>query len=669
MVRAHLFDTLGFALGIGPRSAVPGPNRQAGSRGGSDAVAGLLDRDEVLDSLITAWRSSAQVAAVVGITGEPGIGRTALLSAVADRVAGAGGRVLRVRGRESERHLGLAALADLLEPVIELATDPEVRDALAGLLPSAGAAVPPGTGWERRRVAAVLSVLEAARTSVSTLLMIDDAHLLDSSSGQELAYLLRRLPPGTCALVAWPNDHSGSGLPRATRELDGALLVRLPGISVEAVRQLAGGQDPVDLWQRTRGIPRLVLECLAGADPDADDDLRGMVAARLDQLSPEALQVLAGAAVVGGPAQPDLLRAVSGRDERGTVEAIEEAMSRSLMIEVGAEYDLPHATARELVLERTTQARQALLHRRAAAHLAAHATARAVHPGIVARHYTEAGLPEAAAPWHARAATLAIAARAHDEALAHLALAGDSGEVAAARGEVLVRLGRYDEAIAALEESVAAGDLGPEATATALHRLADVHDRLGEWPIALERLQSAEQALGPAHGPLRARLRTDRALSSYRLGDLGVARALAEAVTGEAADAAEEARAWNVLGMVALAGGDPEQGLGAFTRSAELAGRTDAADVAVAAWHNQSRALHLIGRGSDAMAAAEQARALAAAQGDLHRLAAIESHLADLLHAQGRTEEAEVLQTSSARALARVALPHQRPEVWLTADW
>jgi hypothetical protein len=33
------------------------------------------------------------------------------------------------------------------------------------------------------------------------------------------------------------------------------------------------------------------------------------------------------------------------------------------------------------------------------------------------------------------------------------------------------------------------------------------------------------------------------------------------------------------------------------------------------------------------------------------------------------TDEARALQTRSAEALARVALPHQRPEVLLIADW
>ena len=416
-------------------------------------------------------------------------------------------------------------------------------------------------------------------------------------------------------------------------------------------------------------MPRLVLECVASADRDAADDLRALVAARLDRLSPEALQVLAAAAVLGGPAQPDLLREVSGRDERGTVESIEEAMAHSLLIEMGTAYDLPHATLRTLVDERTTRARSGLLHRRAAQFLATHTTARGVHPAVIARHYSDAAMPEAAAPWHERAAARAMGLRAHDEALAHLAMAGDSAAIDFARGEVLIRLGRYDEAIAALEAALTTDDLDPGATAATLHRLADVHDRLGEWALAQEHLRAAEEALGTSTGPLWARLRTDQALSSYRLGELSQARALAEEVTREETDPAEQARAWNVLGMVALAEGDPDSSLAACSRSVEMAARADTAEVTVAAWHNQSRALHLLGRIDEAQEAAERARDLAEQEADVHRIAVVESNLADILHAQGRTDEARALQTRSAEALARVALPHQRPEVWLIADW
>jgi tetratricopeptide (TPR) repeat protein len=625
----------------------------------------LLDRDDVLAELQDAWRGSVRAGVVVGVTGEPGIGRSALLATMGDWAAREGARVLAVRGRESERHLGLAALADLLDPVLALAPDPSVREALAGLTSHGQPAAGPGA--ERRRVAAIVSLLEATRGSAPTLLVIDDAHLLDPSSAQELAYLLRRLPAGVCALPAWPSDRAATGLPRAVRELDGARLVRLRGLSAQAVLLLAGEQSVPDLWSRTRGVPRLVRECLASAAAHADaaDDLRGLVADRLDRLSPEAMQVLAAAAVLGGPAPPDLLRAVSGRDERGTVEAIEEALSLSLLVEVGPEYDVPHDTARSLVDERTTRARQALLHRRAATYLAW----RRVHPGVVAQHFTEAGMPDEAAPWHERAAARAMQVRAHEEALEHLSMAGDSGRVAGARGEVLVRLGRYDEAVAALEAALAVGDLDSDATAATLHRLADVHDRLGEWQSAEHRLLAAEALLPTTDSPGRARLRVDRARSSYRLGDLREARALAREVVDDERHPVEQARAYNVIGLVALAEGDPEAALDAFARSAQAAAGADAPEVSVGAWHNRARALHVLGRLDEAYEAAETARVIAEQQSDVHRVAAVESQLADVLHALGRSDEARVWQTRSAQALARVALPQHRPEVWLHSDW
>jgi hypothetical protein len=89
----------------------------------------------------------------------------------------------------------------------------------------------------------------------------------------------------------------------------------------------------------------------------------------------------------------------------------------------------------------------------------------------------------------------------------------------------------------------------------------------------------------------------------------------------------------------------------------------------VAALHNQSRALQGLGREPAALEVAERALAVAEQEADLHRIAVVASHLADVLHGLGRTEEALAVQAGSAQSLARVALPAERPQVWLVGDW
>ncbi|MCU0282285.1 MAG: tetratricopeptide repeat protein [Candidatus Nanopelagicales bacterium] len=657
------------------RSRAPGAVPTAAGR----PAPALVERADLLEDLLARCRASAERPAIVGITGEAGIGRSAVLAALAARAGALGARVLSVRGRDSERHLGLAALAELLAPVIAEMHGSPLVEPLVGLAHEALPAADQGPGVQGRRLAGVIALLEASAGRAPTLLLVDDAHLVDASSGEELGYLLRRLPMGVCAVLAWPSDRAGLALPRAVAELDAASVLRLPGLSAAGVTELAGVGQGATLWERTRGVPRLVVECLASEDPEAADDLRALVGTRIDRLSPEALQVLTAASVLGTPAEPELLREVSGRDARGTVEAIEEALGLGLLLEVGPGYDLPHATVRSLVEERTSRARTALLHRRAADHLAAHVPARGTHPGVVARHYSRAGSPELAAPWHLRAARRALAERAHEEALEHLGQAGTGPAVAVLRGEVLVRLGRYDEALAALEGALAEGALvdagpagdavGPEGPAATLLRLADVHDRLGEWAQARERLRAAEALLPAGPGILRARVGTDLALAAYRLGEFPEARALAEEVASGPADAAARARAWNVLGMVALAQGSADEGLAAFERSVAVATAVGAGEVAVAAVHNQSRALLLLGQLEAAHEMAQRALAGAEREADVHRIAAVASHVADVLHAMGRTQEAQEVQTRSARSLARVALPAVHPEVWLVADW
>ena len=77
-------------------------------------------------------RAAEGTSAALVVRGEPGIGKTALLDAVAARAVGQGMRVARVTGVESEAPLGHAALHRLLLPfpgLVEQLPAPQ-RDAL-----------------------------------------------------------------------------------------------------------------------------------------------------------------------------------------------------------------------------------------------------------------------------------------------------------------------------------------------------------------------------------------------------------------------------------------------------------------------------------------------------------------------------------------------------------
>jgi hypothetical protein len=63
------------------------------------------------------------------------------------------------------------------------------------------------------------------------------------------------------------------------------------------------------------------------------------------------------------------------------------------------------------------------------------------------------------------------------------------------------------------------------------------------------------------------------------------------------------------------------------------------------------------------------ALALAQPLGDLHRIAALHSRLADLLHAAGQEDEALEQLKQSAAAFAGVVGAEERPQVWTLTEW
>src|SRR5215470_14575887 len=169
---------------------------------------------------------------VLVLSGEPGIGKTALLEYAAGRAEGM--IVLATRGIESEAELPFAALADLLRPVME--SIDRIPEAQTAALRSALALGPPLRGDRFTVCAAVLSVCAVAADESPVLVLIDDAHFVDRSSMQAFFFAARRLDAeGIAALVAQRSgtDLGTSGLPKL--DLQGlphdaaAALLRRPG--------------------------------------------------------------------------------------------------------------------------------------------------------------------------------------------------------------------------------------------------------------------------------------------------------------------------------------------------------------------------------------------------------------------------------------------------------
>jgi DNA-binding CsgD family transcriptional regulator len=134
------------------------------------------------------------------VTGEAGMGKTVLLAGLADQARSAGMRVLSVTGRESEARLAFAGLHQLLRPVLSGAAGLPGRQAQA-LLGALGLSADPGAADPLLTGAAVLTLLSDLSEHSPVLVVADDAHWLDRSSLDALAFAGSRLDAESVVLL------------------------------------------------------------------------------------------------------------------------------------------------------------------------------------------------------------------------------------------------------------------------------------------------------------------------------------------------------------------------------------------------------------------------------------------------------------------------------------
>jgi DNA-binding NarL/FixJ family response regulator len=153
-------------------------------------VAALVGRA----SLLAAVEARLATGGGVALHGPAGIGKSALLDAVAANAAGRGELVLRLRPAHTERGLPYAGVADLvvqLPPAAPAALPPAQRAALSAL--RQGVPVRAGTPALARRLVLPLLLAHCARTR-PVLLVLDDVQWLDAESAELIGFAMRRRP-------------------------------------------------------------------------------------------------------------------------------------------------------------------------------------------------------------------------------------------------------------------------------------------------------------------------------------------------------------------------------------------------------------------------------------------------------------------------------------------
>jgi DNA-binding CsgD family transcriptional regulator len=231
------------------------------TEGPAEALHGRRVEREVLDRLLEAVRGGQS--RVLVVSGEPGVGKTALLQSAIESAAGF--RVARAVGMESEMELAFAALHQLCAPMLHR------LDRLPGPQQDAlGVAFGLRTGNAPDRFLvglAVLSLLSEVAEEQPLVCVVDDAHWLDLASAQALVFVTRRLLAESVALLFATREPSEAleGLPRLAVEglRDGDARALLSSV----LRVPLDDRVRERLIAETRGNPLALLELPRGLTP------------------------------------------------------------------------------------------------------------------------------------------------------------------------------------------------------------------------------------------------------------------------------------------------------------------------------------------------------------------------------------------------------------------
>lgn len=183
---------------------------------GELTLIGRAAETEIIDRLLGDVFSGRS--GVLVLTGEAGVGKSALLAYARARADGMG--VLQTAGVQSEAEIEFAALYQLLRPALDgVGSLPPPQSAALG----AALGIEPGRPANRFLIgAAVLSVLSAAAGDRPLLCLVDDAGWLDYESAVALAFAARRLEAEAVVVIVAARSVAGTpfaGFP--ARQIEG----------------------------------------------------------------------------------------------------------------------------------------------------------------------------------------------------------------------------------------------------------------------------------------------------------------------------------------------------------------------------------------------------------------------------------------------------------------
>jgi DNA-binding CsgD family transcriptional regulator len=231
-------------------------------------LLGRLEEQSLLTSLLDDVGTRGQA---LVFQGEPGIGKSRLLSMCERMARERGMAVLSTIGVQSEAHLPFAGLHQLLRPVRDHVS--ELRDVQRAALDAAFGLTDEAAPEHFRIAMAALDLVSEAACDAPVLLVVDDAQWLDPPTSDVLAFVARRIESDPVVLLAAIRDGYSSALGDA-----GLPELRLAGLDDAAAGALLDVSAPrLPLASRSRvlreaaGNPLALLELPAMSGEREDE--------------------------------------------------------------------------------------------------------------------------------------------------------------------------------------------------------------------------------------------------------------------------------------------------------------------------------------------------------------------------------------------------------------
>jgi class 3 adenylate cyclase/predicted ATPase len=452
--------------------ATPGRDEEFSTAG----VPLLVGREEESGLLRRRWaQSTAGLGQVVFVSGEAGIGKSALVEELRAQVRAEGWPRMACRCSPYHTTSALYPVITHLDRLWQLAPDDPPATKLAkleaGLRPSglplaevvplfAGLlSVPPPTEryaaltvtpqqQKQQTLDALLAWLTAEAERQPVLVAWEDLHWADPTTLEALGLVIEQAPTVPMLHVLTYRPEFSPPWPQRSH-ITPLVLSRLERPQVEAlIAQRAGGKTlPAEVVQhivtKTDGVPLYVEELtkmlLASAllREEADqyvltgplrtvaipDTLQDALMARLDQLN-RAKEVAHLGAVLGREFAYEVLQAIAPQDEDTLQAGLAQLVAAELLYQRGrpprARYLFKHALIQDAAYASLLKSTRQQVHQQVAQVLEARfSTLVETQPELVAQHYTAAGCTEQAVVYWQRAGQHASERSAHLEAINH----------------------------------------------------------------------------------------------------------------------------------------------------------------------------------------------------------------------------------------------------------